>query len=383
MGDTTSALRTALDAAVALGTSASLVRVALAWVRRRRGGPLPVRGVDVSAATAVCAVLSLVTSFALPGGEAGSGWKMVHVLLFLPLIAAVTRWSAPRELRPSVVLASLAVALWPVPLAPGGSPLESTGIATVWLLPALAAVAAGAHFRRQQDLRERAVLEARRSQRLQLSRDLHDFVAHDISGIVVQAQAARFVAASDPGQAVLALERIEKAGLSALSAMDRTMDMLDPDGTASALPSVSQLPSLTADFSASGATRVDLRMPPELPEALPRELGAAAYRIVVEALTNIRRHSPAATRAEVALALTGDALELSVTNDGVRPRSRPFARRRGGRGVPALTELARTLGGSLTVGPEGGTGWRLSARLPLAPGPAAARTPRPTSEKST
>ncbi|GHA27784.1 hypothetical protein GCM10010329_58850 [Streptomyces spiroverticillatus] len=378
MGDTIGLVRTALDGLVVLVACGALVRIGIGM---RRGGFGAAGGVDVSAATAGCAVLSLVTSFALPADEAGSGWKLAQAFLLLPLIAAVTRWSAPRELRPSVVLASLAVALWPVPLAPGGSLLESTGIAAVWLLPALAAVAAGAHFRRQQDLRGRAVLDARRAQRLQLSRDLHDFVAHDISGIVVQAQAARFVAATDPGQAVLALERIERAGLNALSAMDRTMEMLDPDGTATALPSVSQLPSLVADFAAAGSTQAELHMAAELPEELPREVGAAAYRIVVEALTNVRRHSPAATRVDVTLAVTGDALDLSVRNDGVRSRPRPFAQRRGGRGVPALTELAATLGGTLAVGPDGDTGWRLTARLPFASGTVPPRTPHDASEK--
>ncbi|MFE1207772.1 histidine kinase [Streptomyces albidoflavus] len=89
--------------------------------------------------------------------------------------------------------------------------------------------------------------EARSAQRLQLSRDLHDFVAHDVSGIVVQAQAARFVATTDPSQAVLALERIEKAGLNALASMDQTVQMLHGPEAAPAtdpLPGVSQLPSL-------------------------------------------------------------------------------------------------------------------------------------------
>ncbi|CAM5400376.1 hypothetical protein SSPIM334S_06789 [Streptomyces spiroverticillatus] len=122
-------------------------------------------------------------------------------------------------------------------------------------------------------------------------------------------------------------------------------------------------------------------MAAELPEELPREVGAAAYRIVVEALTNVRRHSPAATRVDVTLAVTGDALDLSVRNDGVRSRPRPFAQRRGGRGVPALTELAATLGGTLAVGPDGDTGWRLTARLPFASGTVPPRTPHDASEK--
>ncbi|MEU8891157.1 histidine kinase [Streptomyces sp. NPDC048442] len=348
---------------------------------------------DPSPLTAASAVLSLLSSFALaapgagPAAEQGSLWKLATTALLLPLIAAVARWSRPRELRPTVALAALAIALWPLPLAHASSFLEGVGIATFWLLPALAALASGTHFRRQEHLRRRAVTEARHDQRRQLSRDLHDFVAHDISGIVVQAQAARFVAATDPAQAVLALERIEKAGLNALSAMDRTLDMLDPTprpaGATAALPTVAQLPALTADFTAAGPTPAHLHMPLELPESLPRETGAAAYRIAVEALTNIRRHAPAATRADITLTPGPTALELRITNDTgphrtvrtARPRARP--RRYGGRGIPALTELTHALGGTLTTGPHP-TGWHLTAVLPLKPpSPAQPQTPQP------
>lgn len=209
--------------------------------------------------------------------------------------------------------------------------------------------------------------EARGAQRLQLSRDLHDFVAHDISGIVVQAQAARFVAATDPSGAVLALERIEKAGLSALAAMDRTLQMLHgPQAPVTEpLPGVSQLPFLIENFTSAGATEADLDLPPPVTGALSREAGAAAYRIVVEALTNIRRHAPDAARATVVLTPTATTVEIRVTNDrGARPA--PARRRvsRGGLGIPALTEHARDLGGTLSAGPHGEGGWQLVAVLP-------------------
>ncbi|WP_258049631.1 sensor histidine kinase [Streptomyces finlayi] len=257
--------------------------------------------------------------------------------------------------------------LWPVPLVTGESFLEDVGIATFWLLPAAAAVAAGAYPRSQELRRGRAVAEARSAQRLHLSRDLHDFVAHDISGIVVQAQAARFVAATDPVQAVLALERIEKAGLNVLAAMDRTVRMLHgPEAHATEpLPGVSQLPSLVSDFTSAGATEAHLDLPAPAVEALSREAGAAAYRIVVEALTNIRRHAPDAPRATVALFPTATTVEIRVTNDrGARPAPARRRASQGGLGLPALTEHAQALGGTLSAGPHGNGGWRLTAVLP-------------------
>ncbi|GGZ25288.1 hypothetical protein GCM10010387_18490 [Streptomyces inusitatus] len=321
---------------------------------------------------AVCACLSLITSFALPGAGFGAGWKLAEAAVLLLLLAAVTRWSPPRELRTALPPTVLAVALWPLPLVDGESFLEAVGIAAFWLLPAAAAVAVGAYPRRQARRRRNAVAEARSVQRLQLSRDLHDFVAHDISGIVVQAQAARFVAEADPAQALLALERIERAGLSALAAMDRTVRMLHgPEGAVTeALPDVSRLPSLIEDFTSAGGTEARLELPAPVAEALSRErereAGCAAYRIVVEALTNIRRHAPGASRATVVFTPTAAAVEIRVTNDrGDHPKA-PARRKgsRGGLGIPALTEHARALGGTLSAGPHGEGGWQLTAVLP-------------------
>ncbi|MEV5599582.1 histidine kinase [Streptomyces sp. NPDC052496] len=349
----------ALPTFAATGTVVWAVARPRAAIRQRLG--------RLARPTAVCAALSLVTSFALPEPGHGSGWKLAETAVLLLLLAVVTRWSPPRELTAALPPAVLAVALWPLPLAGGGSFLESVGIAAFWLLPAAAAVAAGAHLRRQDLRRRSAVAEARSAQRLQLSRDLHDFVAHDISGIVVQAQAARFVAATDPSQAVLALERIEKAGLSALAAMDRTVQMLhgpEAPGT-EPLPGLSQLPVLLEDFGAAGTTEAQLDLPPLVTEVLSREAGSAAYRIVVEALTNIRRHAPDASRATVTFTPTATSVEIRVTNDrGARPA--PARRRvsRGGLGLPALTEHAQALGGTLSAGPHGEGGWQLTAVLP-------------------
>ncbi|MGY5074698.1 sensor histidine kinase [Streptomyces griseus] len=346
----------ALPSLVAAGTLGWAVACRRSVARRRFG--------RLARPTAVCAVLSLTTSFALP--QAGSGWKLVEAALLLLLVAVVTRWSPLRELATALPAAALAVTLWPLPLVTGESFLESIGIGAFWLLPVVGAVAVGAYPRRQELRRRRAVAEARSAQRLQLSRDLHDFVAHDISGIVVQAQAARFVAATDPSHAVLALERIEKAGLSALAAMDRTVRMLHgPEAAATEpLPDLSRLPFLVDDFTAAGATEAYLDLPPTVTEALSREAGSAAYRIVVEALTNIRRHAPGASRATVVFTPTATTVEIEVTND--RGAGEASARRgsRGGLGIPALTEHAQALGGTLSAGPHGDGGWRLTAVLP-------------------
>ncbi|WP_237302623.1 sensor histidine kinase [Streptomyces sp. S063] len=356
-------------AVMVLGVLPSLAAAGLlVWAVTCRRAEMRRRLGRLARPTAVCAALSLITGFAPP--QAGSGWKMAEAALLLLLVAVVTRWSPVSQLALALTPAALAVTLWPLPLATGESFLESIGIGAFWFLPVVAAVAVGAYPRRQALRRRRAVAEARSAQRLQLSRDLHDFVAHDISGIVVQAQAARFVAATDPSHAALALERIERAGLSALAAMDRTVQMLHgPEAAVTeTLPEVSQLPLLVENFTAAGATEARLDLPHPVAERLSREAGSVAYRIVVEGLTNIRRHAPDASRATVAFTPTATTVEIRITNDrGAGRTSACRAARGGGLGLPALTEHAQALGGTLSAGPHGDGGWQLTAVLPVAP----------------
>ncbi|MGW9248723.1 sensor histidine kinase [Streptomyces sp. EN27] len=356
-------------AVMVLGVLPSLAAAGLlVWAVACRRAEMRRRLGRLARPTAVCAALSLITGFAPP--QAGSGWKMAEAALLLLLVAVVTRWSPVSQLALALTPAALAVTLWPLPLATGESFLESIGIGAFWFLPVVAAVAVGAYPRRQALRRRRAVAEARSAQRLQLSRDLHDFVAHDISGIVVQAQAARFVAATDPSHAALALERIERAGLSALAAMDRTVQMLHgPEAAVTeTLPEVSQLPLLVENFTAAGATEARLDLPHPVAERLSREAGSVAYRIVVEGLTNIRRHAPDASRATVAFTPTATTVEIRITNDrGAGRTSACRAARGGGLGLPALTEHAQALGGTLSAGPHGDGGWQLTAVLPVAP----------------
>lgn len=372
MGETTPALWELILG----GLPALAAALTVTWALARRRTAAHTR---LARPTAACALLSLLTTVA-GTAHSGSYVKLVEATLLLLLIVAVARWSPVRELRIAAPLAALAVAAWPAPLV-NGNFLERAGAASFWLLPALAAAAIGGYPRRVEQRRRTAVIEARRAQRLQLSRDLHDFVAHDVSGIVVQAQAARFLAPTDPGQAVLALERIEKAGLNALEAMDRTMHMLDggqePASTSHHPPGISQLTTLLDDFTALSGTETRLHLPPSAADAFTLaapEAGALAYRIVAEALTNVHRHAQRTPGVEVRFTQIPTGVELRVTNE--RPRTpashprRPTAlRRRGGRGLAALTDDVRARGGTLTAGPHDEGGWCLTAVLPLPAAP--------------
>ncbi|MFD7630333.1 sensor histidine kinase [Streptomyces sp. NPDC059851] len=319
------------------------------------------------------AVLSVAGSLA----RVPAAWSMAGLAVLLPLLALVARWSPVRSGSPAAALGIVAVALWPAPLVrdQGASWLEAFGAAAFWAVPGLGAAAVGAHLRRQASQTRQAVRDARRHQQLELARDPHDFVAHDVSAILVQAQAARFVADSDPRQAVRALERIEAAGLSALASLDRTVHALREagGGPAAPTPGLAELDALVGRFE-GGVLEAEEEALASL--ALAREADTAAYRVAVEALTNVRRHAPGARTVRVTVRRRPDGIELAVTNTAPprtpRPLRKPLARRRpagGGTGIAGLRERVAAAGGTLAAGPAGAGGWRVSAVFPAPAGP--------------
>ncbi|WP_274567673.1 sensor histidine kinase [Streptomyces spiramyceticus] len=368
-------------AALALGAgpAPALAAVGIAlgaagcWPRSRRWA-----GVAAGAAGALLLVATFVWQG--HGTRTGSVWQLVAAAAALMLLTAAARWAPRPQLLVGGGLAATAVALWTLPLVPSASFFEYVGLAAFWTVPVIGALVVGGYPRSMERRRHLAVVAARRAQQLELAHDLHDFVAHDVSGIVVQAQAARFVAQNDPAAATLALERIERAGLAALASIDRTVRMLHtaeesgedipPAGARTALPGTDQLAILIDRFSDTGRTRARLDIAPGAAEALSREGAATVHRIVVEALTNVRRHAPGAAEVEVALTTDRTSVEVKVINDGGRTRlsSLPPLPRfehggSGGTGLPALAERVRASGGTFNWGPHQG-GWRVRATLP-------------------
>ncbi|WP_371863240.1 sensor histidine kinase [Embleya hyalina] len=314
--------------------------------------------------------------------------------MLLVLVGVCARGEVGRACVVAVVLLGAAVALWSVPLVEWrGGPFEAFGAVVFWCLPVGVAVVVGGYPRVVERRRVDAVAAARREQQLDIARDLHDYVAHDVSGIVAQAQAARFVGAVDPGQALVALERIERAGLAALASMDRmvaTLHVGDPGRAASreALPGIDRLPELVADFTTPGGTGAILTIAPDLASCddssvvpVSREASATVYRVVVEALTNVRRHAPSAGGVEVAVTTTTrlgrPAVAVLVVNhraphgdSGRRVDAPGRAGGGGGRGLVGLRARVREAGGELDAGPHGDDGpggWRVHAVLPAQP----------------
>jgi signal transduction histidine kinase len=249
--------------------------------------------------------------------------------------------------------------------------------------------AAGRREQAGQRAREQ-LAEARRArseERLQISRELHDVVAHTLSLIAVQAGVASYVIGTRPEEAARALTSIEQTSRSALHEMRALLGVLRDEetgvrnGTAgpgtrdaalAPAPGLADLDSLVRRTSAAGV-RVDLSVSGARPE-LPAGLDLAGYRVIQEALTNVIKHA-ATDQCQVTVAYQEDTLTLEVTDHGAGPAANgngelPVA----GNGIIGMRERAAMYGGEVRAAALPGRGFRVTARFPLA-GTAAADTP--------
>ncbi|MGI5485365.1 sensor histidine kinase [Microtetraspora malaysiensis] len=358
----------------------------------------PYRRVTLATAASVVAGVSFAVAFFYQGRHQLVGvWLPVELGAVLLLLGRVIRRLPGAQA--AVIGTSLAVAAaveLPLRLTlrmPRPS-LEASVAACLLAFFSMACVAGVAlYLRTQDDQRVRAVARARRAQRLEVARDLHDFVAHEVTGIVLEAQAAQF-GDLDPEQARAFALRVEEAGLRALASMDHMVGALrDPDERAAAEPpptrlyGLADLPDLVGRFSATGGIPAEIHMPEGADgvpaDPLPREIESTAYAVVLEALTNVRRHASSASRVVVEVArAAGPALEVSVVDDGGRGRTgrrrpdggeaRPSGlsgseRRGGGTGLIGLAERVEALGGVLRTGRHK-QGWKVTALLPVPEG---------------
>jgi signal transduction histidine kinase len=211
-----------------------------------------------------------------------------------------------------------------------------------------------------QRSRERLVT-AREEERRRLRRDLHDGLGPQLAALTMTAEAARDEISSDPAQAEALLgDLIEQTQDSVADVRRLVYEMRPP-----ALDALGLLGALRtqAAHQSYGALRIAIDGPEYLPP-LPAAVEVAAYRIVLEALSNVVRHAEA-RRCTVRLALdqVAGALNLEVEDDG-----RGIARSSGtGVGLSSMRERAAELGGTLAIEEVSPSGTRIVARLPCPP----------------
>jgi signal transduction histidine kinase len=199
-------------------------------------------------------------------------------------------------------------------------------------------------------------------ERARIARDLHDEIAHSVSVIAVQADAAEGALARDPTLAREPLVAIRDTARGALGELRRLLGMLreDSEPALAPQPGLAQLESLIEQTREAGVP-VELTVDGE-PRPLPAGIDLSAYRIVQEGLTNVRKHA-AAARARVRVAYRLESLELSIEDDGVGLSNGGGS----GHGLVGIRERVALYGGSVEAGPLPGRGFELRATLPLEP----------------
>jgi signal transduction histidine kinase len=209
---------------------------------------------------------------------------------------------------------------------------------------------------RQRELQvERGIAE----ERLRISRELHDVIAHTVTGIGVQARVLADSIDEHPDHARDALDAIQAAIKDAMSQVRTTVGVLRGQGGAplAPAPSLAGLDGLVE--MTSGDVAVTTRIHGDR-RPLPPTVDLTAYRIIQESLTNVVRHANA-SEATVTVRYRPEALEIEITDDGDGPGGAPTD----GHGLAGMAERAEAIGGRLIAGAGDGGGFRVEARLPI------------------
>ncbi|WP_328332959.1 MULTISPECIES: sensor histidine kinase [unclassified Streptomyces] len=333
----------------------ALLAVGLVIASPRLGGrALPV----VACALAfVSLCLSFLLHLTMWASSQAMGFAEPAALVWLLLLVA--RRGKPSWAAAAVPVLFLAVVVRPVSVDVRQS---TTIMALLFALAAVTAFGIGLGTRLLLVDRRRQAAALRLEQRTEFARDLHDFVAHHVTGIVVQAQGAQVMADRRPELVPPALQRIEQAGSEALTSMRHMVGMLrDADGEVALTPlaGIGEVRSLVEEFSAVGGARARLDLEGTFDD-LPVEVTTTAHRVVMEALTNVRKHAHGCTEVRVCVGRSGDRITVRVSDDG-----RPRHVSQSGFGLKGLDERVGLIGGSVQAGPVTGGGWGVEATLPV------------------
>lgn len=222
------------------------------------------------------------------------------------------------------------------------------------------AVAVATRFWRQE--RTTRAERVRAEERERIARDLHDVVAHHVSGIAVTAEGAKLVVDRDPSAVAAALDSIHGAASTTLDEMRRMVSILR-DGAGADAPLT--LAALADELTTTTSPRVTVVVD-DAAGGIETQVATAARRIVQESVTNSRRHGRDVTRIDASVTIDGDELVVLVADDGRPSGRRPAGGGGGGFGIVGMHERVTLLGGQLRVGPTD-TGWRVEARMPCHP----------------
>jgi signal transduction histidine kinase len=272
------------------------------------------------------------------------------------MVGAVAVWSSNSWLDPD----KAAMLAWTALPAAVGDGLRSRRA----YVAAVEERAEQAERTREQEAQQRVAAE-----RVRIARELHDIVAHHIALINAQAGVAVHLLDQRPEQILTALENIRDTSRSALDELRVTVGLLrqsdEPVAPRDPMPGLAQVPALLASFERAGLAVSHMRR--GITEPLEPAVELAAYRIVQESLTNVRKHA-GADHARLCLHYDRERLTITVEDDGCAGPHHP--RPGAGHGLIGMRERATTIGGTLHAGPRPEGGFTVTAELPLRPSPA-------------
>ncbi|MGZ4701390.1 MAG: sensor histidine kinase [Ilumatobacteraceae bacterium] len=213
-------------------------------------------------------------------------------------------------------------------------------------------------------------------ERSRIAREMHDVVAHGMSVVAVQAAAGREIVHSNPDKAAEVFARIEAVGRESLSELRRMLGVLrdggDDEASLAPQPGMADIAGAVAQSSATGVATELVIDGQQQPLAPGIEL--AAFRIVQEALTNVRKHAGGSASAIVRISYEPDVLVIEVTDDG-RGAATSLSGVGTGNGLIGMRERVEVYGGQFTSGPRRGGGYAVRAALPIVNSGARASAP--------
>jgi signal transduction histidine kinase len=203
----------------------------------------------------------------------------------------------------------------------------------------------------EAERRRRVAEDTRAAERARIARELHDVVAHHVTAMVVQADAARYLTAA-PERLGQSLTAVADTGRQAIADLRHLLDVLNPDhGTTKGLLTLvehTRRAGQPVEFTEEGT-------PAESPA------GVVACRVVQEALTNALKHARGSrTSVQVRHGDGEITVEVSTDGSGLRAGSPGGS----GRGLAGLRERVDALGGDFSAGRRTGGGFSVRARIP-------------------
>ncbi|OEJ95609.1 sensor histidine kinase [Streptomyces thermolilacinus] len=316
---------------------------------------------------------SLLTAF-LYAVLAGAGelWSPVVFLAHLVVMTVVAARTRPRAAAWMWVMTALYAMLTGTLLGGGGygggggtaellfAAALALLVVTVWQVRRTAREEVTAQLTvTAQERSMRTLLEERTT----IARELHDVVAHHMSVVAIQAEAAPYRVENPPPELEQAFVTIRENAVAALTELRRVLGVVraeDYEAPDAPQPTLADLEGLLANVREAGLD-VELTVTGAVRE-LPQGVELSAYRIVQEALSNVLRHAPgAAARVEVAHVLGG--LGLRVVNGPPRGLVKPSPG--AGHGITGMRERVAMLSGELTADATDDGGYEVAAFIPV------------------